>query len=688
MAVSSKRSENVAWVSLFLSLVVFAVAFFLGRWSDFFAVSAVSWLVLSSALIWFALAVQFHQRKLAEQEQLDMGRLAGDTGASNIFAGQSEQQALFVVARRRLEVLEKWFLPIYSALLAVYQAVLGIYLLKKLQSFEPVRTEQPFLVCAVSMAAIAFVSFLISRYATGMSAQTQWKPLRAAGSSMLAVAAVCFGLAIGLAAAHLFQFYAVVRVVDYFVGSLLVVVALETALNVVLDIYRPRIKGQYSRAAFDSRLLGVINEPGGIFRSAADAIDYQFGFQVSQTWFYKLLEKAVLPLFIFGVVTLYLMSCVVVVAPDEQAVVEHLGNPRTASGQVRLLGPGLAFKWPWPFDRVLTHPTQRIREVYVGFEPEIDKQTGEVIQEKELLWGKKHYKQEYPLLVATHFSGGDVGGGVPVGLINANVPVQYRVKNLYDYIYNHRDPEQLLSAICHNELARFAAGSTVDIEEQQGAEDLGLLGGGRARAKQVLTDAIQSAADAKGLGIEIVFLGLQGLHPTVEVAKDYQAVIGAVQEEQALILHAQAERNSTLSSVAGSVEDANKLYELAARYQQAQSDEQQLQALAPELDRAFAEARGAIFQTLRQAQSYAFEKSILADATGRRFASQVRAHQAAPEIYRQEQRLRALMEALRDVRKYVVVPGKGNSQIFRIDLKEQLTPDLYDFGTIQEISGQ
>ncbi|HEX40688.1 MAG TPA: hypothetical protein ENN81_01330 [Phycisphaerales bacterium] len=675
-------------MSLFLSLVLFAVAFFMGRWSDFFAVSAVSWLVLSSAGIWFALGVQFHQRRLAEQEQLDMGRLAGDGGAPNIFAGRSEQQALFAVARRRLEVLEKWFLPIYAVLLAVYQAVLGIYLLRKIQGFEPVRTEQPFLVCAVAMTAIAFVSFLVSRYATGMSAQVQWKPLRAAGSSMLAVAAVCFVLAIGLAVAHLFQFYAIVRVVDYAVGLLLIVVALETAMNVVLDIYRPRIKGQYSRAAFDSRLLGVINEPGGIFRSAADAIDYQFGFQVSQTWFYKLLEKAVLPLFVFGVVTLYLMSCIVVVAPDEEAIVEHFGNPRDASGEVRLLGPGLAFKWPWPIDKVRAHPTRRLQEIYVGFEPEIDKQTGEVVQEKELLWGKKHYKEEYPLLVATHYSGDDAAGGVPVGLINANVPVQYRVKDLYAYIYNHRDPEPLLSAICHNELARFAAGSTVDIEERQGTEDLSLLGGGRTRARQVLTEAIQTAADAKGLGIEIVFLGLQGLHPTVEVAKDYQAVVGAVQEEQALILNAQAQRNSTLSSVAGSVGDADALYELAARYQRAQADEQQLQVLAPQLDRAFAEARGDIFQTLRQAQSYAFEKSVLAAATGRRFASQVQAHEAAPRIYRQEQRLRALIEALRDVRKYVVVPGRDNSQIFRIDLKEKLTPDLYDFGNIQEISGQ
>ncbi len=37
MTVSSKRPEQVAWVALILSLVFFGIAFFLGRWSGFFA---------------------------------------------------------------------------------------------------------------------------------------------------------------------------------------------------------------------------------------------------------------------------------------------------------------------------------------------------------------------------------------------------------------------------------------------------------------------------------------------------------------------------------------------------------------------------------------------------------------------------------------------------------------------------
>ena len=59
MTVSSKRAEYIALASVIFSFVFFFIALFLGRWSGFFAVSAVSWLILSVALVWFVLCLQF-----------------------------------------------------------------------------------------------------------------------------------------------------------------------------------------------------------------------------------------------------------------------------------------------------------------------------------------------------------------------------------------------------------------------------------------------------------------------------------------------------------------------------------------------------------------------------------------------------------------------------------------------------
>jgi membrane protease subunit HflK len=518
-----------------------------------------------------------------------------------------------------------------------------------------------------------------------MSAQPEWKPLRAGGSSLLGVAVLCFALAVILALVYLFNFLAPINIIAMVIPVLLVVLGAETALNLIMDIYRPRLKGRYSRSAFDSRLLGVINEPGGILRSAADAIDYQFGFKASQTWFYKLLEQAIVPLILFGAVTLYLLSCVVVVEPDEQAIIEQFGDPVNGAGQVRLIGPGLAFKWPWPIDITYKYPTEMISEISIGFVPKVDPKTGEV-ERKPLLWGEAHYEKEYQLLVASQQSGTEsMVGTVPVSLVIAAVPVQYRIKDLYSYIYNHNEPEKLLESICYRELTKFAASAKIETGDQNDSED-SLLGTGRAKASRILTERIQKAVNEQGLGVEIVFVGLQGIHPPPEVAADYQKVIGAVQKKQALILNAQAERNKTLGPIVGSVEKTEKLYELWLKYQQAEDANslEDIERLVKQLDNTFEEAKGNIFKTLRESQSYAFKKEILARATGDRFAEQLKAYRAAPEIYLQEQRLSMLEETLDGIRKYVVVADQNDTQITIIDLQETRTPSIYETGVIEE----
>lgn len=681
MTTSSKRPENVAWASLVLSAIFFIAAFILGRWSGFFAVSAIGWFSVVGVLIWFVLGVQFHQRVLAEQEKLDMSQLAKED-AETIFQAKGERAAVFAVAQRRLEMLEKWFIPGFSILIAVYEIGMSLYLFRTIPGGGDIETRQP-LLCAVLMTAIAFLSFLLSRYSTGMSAEPNWRPLRAGGSVLLALALACFALAVGLALVH-FQIPVVVRVMRYVIPGLLIILGAETALNSIFDIYRPRVKGQYDRSAFDSRLLGVINEPGGIFRSAAAAIDYQFGFKVSQTWFYKLLERAIVPLILFAATVLYLLSCFVVVAPNEEAIIERFGDPVSDANEPRLVGPGLTVKWPWPIEKAYKYPTSKIIELDVGFVPKRDPETGEIIREKFVLWGKSHYEEEYSVLVASAHTGEDLPeGAVPVSIVKVNLPVQYKVRDLYAFLYNHRDPEQLLEAICYRELTTFMASSQVEVDDTQSsvaAQGDSLLGAGRDKAKRRLSEAIQEAANAQNLGVEIVFVGLQGIHPPPEVAPAYQAVVGAGQEKEAMILVAEAMRNRQLSLLAGSVEAANDLHALAAQYRDAeQSDDPNVvRALGNRLDDAFDQAKGEIFVKLRDAQSYAFEKATEAKATGMRFKDQLKAYIAAPEIYKHELQMTAREKALGDARKYVVLVDPNEHQVFQIDMQEKLTPGLLD----------
>lgn len=691
MTVSSKRPEQVAWVAAILSLVFFGIAFFVGRWSGFFAISAMGWQSLAATFIWLVLAIQFHQRSLAEQEKLDISQLAREKNSATIF--QKGETALFAAAQQRLEVLEKWFIPVFAALIAGYEIGIGVYLFNSISSAGEVRTQQP-LVGAIVATTIAFVGFLVSRYATGMSAEPRWKPLRAGGSFFLGLAVMCFLLAVSLALLH-FQIFAVLSVANYAIPILLIVLGVETAVNIILDIYRPRLKGQYGRAAFDSRLLGVINEPGGIFRSVATAIDYQFGFQVSQTWFYKLLEKAIVPLTLFSAVTLYLASCLVVVGPSDEGIVERFGRPTTADGQVRRIGPGLHFKLPWPIDIAYMYPTGEIMKLHVGYVPRTDPRTGEIIPETKLLWGETHYEEEHDILVAAEYTAADVGeelaeGAVPVTLLKANMPIQYRINDLYAYVYNHSHPGKLLEDICYRELTRYASSAKVEIEDSEDGREDSLLGAGRTRAKEILTERIQRAADDLGLGIELVFVGLHGIHPPPEVAPEYQAVVGAVQRKEALVLHAEAERNRSLSTLVGSVARAYRLADLAARYQDAQREGQaeDIERLGRKFDTGFADARGDIYRILSEAQTYAYQRATLARATGTRFEGQLQAYRAAPDIYRTEQRSAVLERALGNIRKYVVALSPNDREVMILDLQDRLPTDLLGgIAEIQESSG-
>ena len=55
----------------------------------------------------------------------------------------------------------------------------------------------------------------------------------------------------------------------------------------------------------------------------------------------------------------------------------------------------------------------------------------------------------------------------------------------------------------------------------------------RLEAAQNCSDQIQAAANARQLGVKIIFVGLQDIHPPVKVAADYEKVVGAEQTKLA-----------------------------------------------------------------------------------------------------------------------------------------------------------
>jgi membrane protease subunit HflK len=676
MQTEAKRAGLVCVTALILSAIFFLGSFILGKVTGVFALYAISWYIIASAVIWGILAIQFYQKSLAQQEKLDMAEMR-DSSGDTIFESQKSHSELFAVAQNRLKIFEKWFLPVFSILLAVYELGIGGVFVRYLLRRQEIPEQSHLLLGAVLAVAIAFFSFLFSLYACGLSTQQQWRPLRAGGGSFLAVSILAFACAAGMAFAQ-FKFTAVLSALDWVVPLVILTLGIETILNFIFDFYRPRLQGQYIGSAFDSRLLATISSPGNILQTAATAIDYQFGFKVSQTWFYKIIAKAVVPLLIVSAVILYSLSCIVIIGPDSQAIIERFGSAFDDNGKVRLIEPGLTFKLPWPFETARKFPTKQIQEIYVGYVPEDDPDK----QNSPLLWGSEHYKAEYNLLVASETIKSQEKGAVPVSIIRAAIPVQYNVTDLYKYLYNYADSKAVLESICYREVVKFAAGARIEPESENSSEEESLLGAGRTKASVELMRIIQTQADKMGLGVKIVFMGLQGFHPPPAVAEDFQAVVGAVQKRQAAVLEAIADRDRVFTINVGSIQEAEGLYDLAEKYMQAEagSDKKQTDKIKLELDDAFSQASGELFAKLRDAQSYSYQKATLAEATGKRFASQLKAYNASKKIYKHELRMSMLEESLEKIRKYIVVP-QGDSQVTIIDLQEKLVPSLYDIET-------
>jgi hypothetical protein len=359
--------------------------------------------------------------------------------------------------------------PAFTVLLFLAQAGGAYWLWYWLSKVTPTPLNRP--TVAMSLFGLfALTLFLLGKYSVGLTRLQGARLLRPGASYMLLGAYVCFAITGCIAAVEL-GFPRVDYYAAFVLAGVLALVAAETLINLILEIYRPRVAGKVGRVLYDSRLVGLLAEPEGLFTTAAHALDYQFGFKVSETWFYRFLQKALVWLILLQLGVLLLSTSFVFIAPGDQGVIERFGKP-LAEG---VLEPGLHLKLPWPIDQVQRYRTREIQSFNVGFEP-----GEEEAHEHAVLWTGKHYQEEANWLVASpQNQGSNPGGadrGIPSDLINVSVPVQFQIKDLRAWAYNHTDAAKLLEHIATREVVNYLAG--IDLFE--------LMATGRSEAADVL----------------------------------------------------------------------------------------------------------------------------------------------------------------------------------------------------------
>lgn len=577
----NRRGQAVAAGGLALQTVLVGMALALWWFTQARAAWPALWLTVAPVPIWLLTLILFYCRYLERREarELEELRSRGGSGAG-IFAEGPDGQPLRVAANR-LHWMERYLAPVVTLLLAGYHIALGALLLQSAGLAEAgvfARNASAWMFVSVG---VAFVAFLFSRYATGMAKAESWQLLRAPGSYLFTNSLI-FLLLAGALAAENYRSTLLGQVVAYVLPIFMLAVGAELVVNFVLELYRPRVPGVKRRFSYDSRMLNLIASPESIGHSIAEALNYQFGFEVSSTWFYRLLQRSLVPLLLAGAVIVWLMTAVVVVEEGEKYVVLHWGkeHPR------RVLAPRSApyLIWPWPIDTARKFDTHKIHEIVLGVG---GPRKEEFIRGRRIyLWTEEHgERDELDTLVAVPPRAGelpqqreDQEEKVPsVNLIKLLVGVYYRIVDPYQFGYAVTDAHKLLEAIAYREMVRYAASATLDepvpLEDRGFFDQLltysgeaqarpeGIMSFGRGRAAKDLHARIAAAAATPqlDLGVQIVRVEILGCHPTKEAAPAFEKVIAAERERDKRRYEAQARANEILAAVAGDPEQALRL---------------------------------------------------------------------------------------------------------------------------------
>jgi len=555
----------------------------------------------------------YHQRYRSLLEREEAEELTKQKGG--MFSGE---ESSLLVSSLRLKQTEKWLIPIVTLFLAAALVYLPIRIILTFRG--KTISYVPHQAVPLLLIGLTFLIFLFSRYLLGIAKRDPWKDIRIAGAYLGVNALFCFLIAVSIGF-RIFKLPKVEWFFFYLLNILLFIVGVEYLLNLLVSFYRT--KKEERRLAFDSRVLLLLSTPEEVIPVFSEIIDYQFGFRITQTWFYQFLKKRIIPLLLLQGFLLYMLTCIIIIKPYQRAFIEFLGKP-VNNGQV--FGPGLHLKFPFPVGKARIFDVDRVKSVRVGVEGE---------EGARFLWTEKHYEEEFNWIIAssegTDSDASVSSGTVPVNFLSVTMWIYYQIdpERLYEYCYGHADPEMLLQSLVYNQFTEMIM--NVDFFEIMSTKRLDL--------GELLKKRIQEKADKYCLGVKVLMVSMEGIHPPVEVAESFEKVVGATEKKEAYILEAEAYKNRELTL---SGYEATRIGVESKSYKEVRSRE--------------SEARGAEFLK----KLYAYQKS--------------------PYIFKYRHYLKTLENSLINPPKYVVLSSDRERNVTILNLEKTALPDILSLG--------
>jgi membrane protease subunit HflK len=299
-------------------------------------------------------------------------------------------------------------------------------------------------------------------------------------------------------------------------------------------------------------------------------------------------KKVLLFLFLIAI-GIWLASGIYVVGPGEEGVIRQFGK------EIDRTAPGLRYRLPWPIQtRDVVH-LARVRRAEIGFKT--DPASGRVTplpRESLMLTGDEN-------------------------IVDAQLFVQYVVKDASQFLFRVRQPEAVLKASAEVALRSVVGRNNIDYTMTEG----------RVVVQDEIKKYLQTLLDEYQTGLMVTEARLLVVDPPEEVKDAFHDVVRAWEDRERLMREAEGYREDVIPK-----------------------------------------ARGEMAQMVRSAEAYKEQRVIRAQGDAGKFLDVLKAYQKRKEVTRERLYLETLDRILPGKEK-VVLPSEGKDSVLKwLPLKE------------------
>jgi len=305
--------------------------------------------------------------------------------------------------------------------------------------------------------------------------------------------------------------------------------------------------------------------------------EYRTIFNLSKQWAPWL--KLAVPLLL----ALWLLSGIYIVRPGEQGVVRRFGKV------IRVTEPGPHYRLPSPIERVDKPKIQQVRRIEIGVETISQSQPA-----------RYRFHPEESLMLT-----GDEQ------IIDAQIIVQYKIKDPTDFLFNVRGLEEPQGTI--KDAAEVALRQVVG---QRPIDDV--LIKEKLQVEIDIRELLQDIVDGYESGVRIIEVKLQTVQPPKEVASSFSDVVSAKEDKDKLIQEAEGYKEDLIPKARG---EARSMVLAAEAYkeekvQRAQGDVEKFLAVLAEYEKAKEVTRKRLYLEAMEQVMPGIRKFIIDSETG------------------------------------------------------------------------